>query len=487
MAAIDEQGRKQEKVSSDSKAVSRREFLKVAGVTGGVLGLGGGLGGLLAACGGEATTTTAAPPTTAGPGTTAAPVTTAAPGTTAGPATTVTTGAAPTASLKIGFVSPQTGGGAAFGEVDPYVIGLAEKAFEGGLDVGGTKYAVEILQRDGQTDPARGAEVTQKLIDEDKVDLILATSTPETCNPVSDAAEAGEVPHVVTNVPWQAWYFSRGAKPGAPSPFKYGFAFTFGAMDFFNAYMASWPQVQTNKKVAVMYPNDADGNSIRDAYVPEFAKNGYTVVDPGAYQDGTNDFSPQLAKFKAEGCEIFNAFPLSSDFAVFWRQAAQQNFKPKIAQIGKAGMFPSENEALGDIGLNLLTTFWWSPDFPYSSSLTGISSKDLGDGYTAATSKQWNQQLSTSMALFDVAAAAFKASGNPKDKQAVANALKTLKVDTPVGPVEWGKFDIANVTPIHVFDGQWVKGTTWPREWVCVDNSQDANVKVQAQLVPYAS
>lgn len=475
MAEIDEQGREQDKTSSSAKAVSRRDFLKIAGVAGGVLGLGGGLSGLIAACGGETTTTTAAPATTAPPATTEGPATTA-----------VTAGPTPTATLKIGFVSPQTGGGAAFGEVDPYVISLAQNAFAGGLDVGGTKYAIEILQRDGQTNPARGAEVTQKLIDEDKVDLILATSTPETCNPVSDAAEAGEVPHVVTDVPWEPWYFGRGAKPGEPSPFKYGFAFTFGSMNFFNPYMATWPQVPNNKKVAVMYPNDADGNAIRAAYVPEFEKNGYVVVDPGAYPDGTNDFSPQIAQFKAEGCEIFNTFPLPSDFAVFWLQAAQQNFKPKIAQIGKAGMFPSENEALGDIGLNLLTTFWWSPDFPYSSSLTGLTSRELGDGYEAATGKQWNQQLSLSLGLFDVAAAAWKASGNPKDKQAVIDALKTLKVDTPVGPIEWGKFAIANVVPVNCFDGQWVKGTKWPREWICVDNSSDPNVKVQAKLLPYA-
>ena len=43
------------------KAVSRREFLKIAGIAGATIGVGAGLGGLVAACGGteETTTTTA--------------------------------------------------------------------------------------------------------------------------------------------------------------------------------------------------------------------------------------------------------------------------------------------------------------------------------------------------------------------------------------------------------------------------------------------
>ena len=57
---------------SVEKAVSRRQFLKIAGVTGASIGVAGGLGGLMAACGGETTTTTAGPATTAGVTTTAA-------------------------------------------------------------------------------------------------------------------------------------------------------------------------------------------------------------------------------------------------------------------------------------------------------------------------------------------------------------------------------------------------------------------------------
>ena len=390
-------------------------------------------------------------------------------------------------ALKIGFVSPRTGPAAGFGEPDAYVLSLAKKSLTS-LTVNGTEYAVTILDRDSQSNPQRSAQVANDLINSDQVDLMLTTSTPETVNPVSDACEAAGVPCVSTVVPWEAWYFGRGAKPEDKNAYKFTYHFCFGVEQFHNMYTHEWPQVPTNKKVRVMWPNDSDGNAIRAALGPLLKQSGYTIVDPGAYTDGTNDFSAQIAKFKAENCEIFNAFPIPPDFATFWRQAAQQGYKPKIAQIAKTGLFPSQVEALGPIGIGLAGGAYWTPTFPYKSSLTGIDSKTLGDGYQA-TGKQWNQQLGPSLALFDVAAAALKAAGNPKDKAGVANAVKTLSVDTPIGKLEWGKGPNANVVATPILGGQWLKSTDpkYKVDFVLVENSSDPNVPVAAKLQPYTA
>src|SRR5579885_2432038 len=81
--------------------------------------------------------------------------------------------------LKIGFVSPRTGPLGGFGEGDPYVLSLARKALADGMTVGGKKYKVEIIDRDSQSDPARASQLAKALINTDKVDLMLVTSTPE--------------------------------------------------------------------------------------------------------------------------------------------------------------------------------------------------------------------------------------------------------------------------------------------------------------------
>ena len=76
MADKPEEQRDQSDSKLTTKPVSRRDFLKIAGIAGATIGMGAGLGGVLAACGGdEETTTTAAGETT----TTAAAETTTTP------------------------------------------------------------------------------------------------------------------------------------------------------------------------------------------------------------------------------------------------------------------------------------------------------------------------------------------------------------------------------------------------------------------------
>src|ERR1700693_2332663 len=381
----------------------------------------------------------------------------------------------PSGSIKIGYVSPITGATSGFGEPDPYVIGLAKKAFQSGLSIGGTNYSVEIITRDSQSTPAGSAQVANDLISRQNVDLMLATSTPDTVHPVSDAAEAAGVPCISTVVPWEAWYLGRGGKIGQPSPFKYTYHYCFRVEQFFNAYTHLWPQVPTNKKVGVMWPNDADGNAIRGALGPALKGAGYTIVDPGPYEDGTNDYTAQIQRFIREDCQIFNTFPIPPDFATFWRQAAQQGYTHhvKIGQIAKTGLFPSQVTALGPIGNGLASGVYWAPTWPYKSPLTGISNKDLAGGYESSSSKQWNQQLGPSLALFDVAEAVPKASGNPKDKARVAGAMNTLAVDTPVGHLDWSKpatlagAAVPNVVSAPIIGGQWQQNVSqWAIDFV---------------------
>ena len=54
------------------------------------------------------------------------------------------------------------------------------------------------------------AQVAAELINQSQVDIILATSTPDTTNPVSDQCESAQVPCVATICPWEIWFYPRG-------------------------------------------------------------------------------------------------------------------------------------------------------------------------------------------------------------------------------------------------------------------------------------
>ena len=169
--------------------------------------------------------------------------------------------------------------------------------------------------------------------------------------------------------------------PAQPSPFKWTYHFCFGVDEFVECLrLAMERRCRPTRRSACCIPTTPTATRSAQHLAPALAKAGYTIVDPGGYEDGTTDYSAQIAKFKAEQCEIFNTFPIPPDFATFWRQAAQQGYTKmvKIAQIAKTGLFPSQIEALGSLGYNLAGACYWHPAFPYRSSLTGVSSKAAG-------------------------------------------------------------------------------------------------------------
>ena len=336
----------------------------------------------------------------------------------------------------------------------------------------------------------RAASVAKELINSDKVDLVLSTSTPETVNPVADACEAAGVPALSTTAPWEAFYFGRGAKPGEPSPFKWTYHFCFGVGNFATLYADQWSKVPTNKRVGMLLPADADGNAIRGLLIPALQKAGFTVVDAGPYQNGIADFSAQIQKFRGEGVEIFNTFPFPPDFAVFWRQAAQRGLarQLKIVQLAKAGLFSAEMDALGPLARGLAAGAYWHPAFPFRSPATGQDGRQLADGWEKARNKGWTQQIGATASLFDAGLAALRACPDPKDRAALAKSLATLKTETAVGLVDFTAGPVPNCTTTGLVGVQWMPSPAGAKnrfEPMIVANADNPRVPVSMQMTPY--
>jgi len=386
-------------------------------------------------------------------------------------------------TAKIGFVSPQTGPLAPFGEADKWVIEQMKAAFKDGLAIAGKKHEVQIVLKDSQSNPNRAGEVANDLILKDKVALVLTAGTPETANPVSDACELNEVPCVSSVVPWQPWFFGRKGDPAK------GFNFTYhmfwGLEDVIANYTNGWKSVATDKKVGGLFPNDGDGNAWGDkelGFPKPLAAMGYTLTDPGRFQNGTQDFSAQIAAFKKDGVEIVTGVVIPPDAKTFLTQAAQQGFKPKVITLGKALLFPGAIEALGEQGYGLSTEVWWSPSHPFTSSLTKQSAKALADAYEASTKKQWTQPIGFAHALFEVAADALKRSKGVSAKD-VRDAVVATNLATVVGPVKWGgagPFKNVSKTPLVL--GQWNKGTKYKVELSIVNNEAAKNIPTSGAL-----
>ena len=401
-------------------------------------------------------------------------------------------------TIKLGYVSPQTGPLAAFAEADNFIIANFKEATKEGLRIGNATYRVDVVVRDSQSNPNRAAEVAKELIVRDKIDLMLVASTPETTNPVSTQCEIEEVPCISSVAPWQPWFIGRQANPagGPPAwkPFSYTYHFFWGLEDVIAVFTNMWAQLQTNKSVGGLFPNDGDGNAWGDKQVgfpPVLEKQGYRLTDPGRYQNLTDNFSAQIAAFKGANCEIITGVVLPPDFTTFWKQALQQGFKPKIASIGKAILFPVAVEALGRDGNNLSCEVWWSPSHPFKSSLTGMTAQALAGAYESATRKQWTQPIGFVHALFELAVDVAKRSGDVGDNKGMVKAIAATKLNTVVGPIAWdGKnlppFAQKNIAKTPLVGGQWRLRDGNKYDIVITDNKTAPEIPVGGKMEPIA-
>jgi branched-chain amino acid transport system substrate-binding protein len=394
-------------------------------------------------------------------------------------------------TLKLGYVTPRTGPLAPFGEADQFVLGAMREALADGITIGGATYAIEIVDKNSESSSDRASEVAQELIVDDGVDLVLVSSTPDTTNPVADQCEANGVPCISTVAPWQPYYIGRGGDPAEPdeAAFQYTYHFFWGLEDVIAVFLAMWGQVETNMTVAGLFPNDPDGNAWGDAelgFPPPLGEAGYSIVDPGRYTNGTADFSAQIGEFRSGGCELLTGVPIPPDFTTFWNQAAQQGFRPKVASVGKALLFPSAIEALGDSGIGLSSEVWWSPNHPFTSSLTDQSAGDLATAYSEDTGQQWTQPIGFAHALFEVAVDVLTRSEDPKDPDKVVEAIKATQLDTVVGNVDWSAGPVPNVAKTKLVGGQWRQGSDYPYELAIVANDDLADVPTAGSLEPIA-
>ena len=375
----------------EERTVSRREFLKIAGVAGATIGVAGGLGGLVAACGGTEETTT-----TAGPTTTAGVTTTAGPTTTAGATTTVSAGAEEGRPIKLGVVSPKTGNFSVFAISDDWWIARVNEIMKDGIITGdGKKRMIELIVKDSQSDSNRASQVAGDLVTNDKVDMLLASGTPDTANPTADQGEALGCPTLLSFAPWQALFFGADGKP---KEFKWVYGNMLGSeqtiASFTDAFDDQRRRDQQEGRDALPERRRLHRSGWTPSAAPKvFAEKGYTLVVPDPYAVPAEDFTSQITKFKSEGCEIICGTNDPPWFSNFLTQSLQQGYQPKFISSGKALIFPQAVMGYPNQGVGLIGEAAWHPSWKIKDTLSDLDSEGLAADYEAKTGEQWTAAI----------------------------------------------------------------------------------------------
>ena len=296
-----------------------------------------------------------------------------------------------TKDITIGWIHPLTGALAGFGAPDNWVISKIKQTtpYKSGFKIGSKTYSVTIKSYDTQSSPTRAGDLAKTAILNDGVDLLLASSTPETVNAVASQAESLHTPLICANIPWESWYVNLGGNPQKPTlkP-KYTVMYFLGAEHLVKAFIPMWDrihaQLHTDKVVAAAFPNDSDGNAFRAVFPPIAEAAGYKFEMSSPYPDGTTNYSSMISQFKSAGADFFTNVPLPPDFATMWKQSVQQGFKPKLATVAKVLLFPPDAYALGHLVDNVATDAWWAPSLPWKSSFTGETCQQMASEFEAS-------------------------------------------------------------------------------------------------------
>jgi branched-chain amino acid transport system substrate-binding protein len=422
-------------------------------------------------------------------------------------------------TIKIGYVSPQTGALSDFAGPDKYVLASIRSTptFKRGITIGGTKYKFDIIVKDTQSQSNVAVQVTQQLIAAG-VDLVLTTSAPETTIPVATTCEQAHVPCLSTVVPWESFWggfsgtsITAEGGAGGKGP-KYNAMFFFGIPQFVGCFVPMIKRIQSkvkcNSTFAEMFPNDADGNAFGAAWGPTvnaiYPNEFSFYTGQNGYADLSSNYSTMIEAFKSNGpsgaqCDLFINCPLPPDFQTFWTQARQMDWTPVIATVAKVMLFPSDAYALGSLSNNIATDAWFTPYTHYKSSLTGQTATKFVDTYQSQYKTQWVQSMGSSYSLFEVAIEALKMVKNPHDRADLGAALQEVKYTGMCGPINMNLKSsnpmlaspakgIGIIAPVGV---QWKPGSTnlvggkkYAWSPVVVDNSLNKDVRVNGSLEP---
>jgi branched-chain amino acid transport system substrate-binding protein len=348
-----------------------------------------------------------------------------------------TRAAAPPTKVSIGATLPLTGAEARVGGFvkEGYELAVEEANKRGGLSVGGKKLPVQLTILDDTTSQSTAVSLADRLVNSDKVDVLLGTYSSHLVEAQSTIGEQNRIPYV-------------NGGGGATKIYKRGFKYLFGVIspvELLGTTLMAWIDVQQRAgklpkpaKIALLWENTAHGKDFKKGVSDFVAGSGgaYSIdVDESFPLDG-KDFGALLGKVKAAGVDLFLADAHLPDYITMHRQYVAAGMCHKVVSYGARGSEKGAIEALGQENVNFVVSgVWWSAELAKKSSQARAFVEAFKARY-AGRAPEWFQALG-----YESARAVFAAieQAGTLDREAVRAKLASLKMDSllPSGTLDF--------------------------------------------------
>lgn len=235
----------------------------------------------------------------------------------------------------------------------------------GGITAGGKNYQVKIVYYDDESEPVRGAKLTEKLITQNKVDFLFGPFS----SAITFATTAiGEKYKKITIAP----------EANATKVYERGYKYVFSVLPPAPmlmvpiAYMAEELEPKP-KTVAVISANDLFPLSCAEGFRDKCKELGFEIVLFEKYPAGATDISTLLTKVKDLNPDILGVAGYTADALMVMRQCKELNINPKMYAFSVGVMIPGFIEELGADSEYAFEGEWWLPNMKTKDKVFGTT------------------------------------------------------------------------------------------------------------------
>ncbi|MEO3388637.1 ABC transporter substrate-binding protein [Mesorhizobium sp. CAU 1741] len=343
-------------------------------------------------------------------------------------------------TVTIGIVTAETGPLAAPGKFQMNGFNLAVETIneQGGFEVDGTTYKLELQVYDTRCNAAEGASAMQRLATVDQVPIVLG----ELCSPVAAAeapiAQDMQVPLIIT-VPTASNLTEQD------NPYFFRINAHNGQL---NRALADYVQTIDAEPLAfIAWNNDAGRGGVNgmQALLPEDYEIGYV----GYFNVGEVDFSNHVTNIRNSGAKSVMLLMDEEPGALAIRQLRDAGLDVQL--IGTLAM--GSNRFLDRLNADYLNGMVQYNSFPPNAPLERI--KAFSDAYSAKFGEESHGFAAQSYDAVFAAVEAMKAAGTTTDGAAVRDALAELSFEGVIGPIS---FDEQGQASPPVYMTEWCEG-----------------------------
>jgi len=340
---------------------------------------------------------------------------------------------------------------------DGYQFAIDKINEMGGIKVGGKTYKVELKYYDDETKPERTAQLIEKLINEDKVNLILGPYGSSPTGTAAPICERYKIPMVEANGAAEA-IFSKG--------YKYSFMILSPAKNYLRGVLDTILKKDPSAKtMAILGENEAFSKDVAAGAVVYAREKGIEVIYDELYPTNAQDVSALLTAIKARTPDIMLGSGHLQDSLLIVKQAKDLGVSPKAMGFSVGPSSPEFKANLGKAADYIFGATQWTEALKYDGEDPWKTPKAFGDAFRAKMPayKVIPYQIAESAVAVIAYQKAIEKAGTI-DPTKVRDALATLDMMTFYGKI---KFDSRGVNIYKAMaaeqyhpDGN--KYTVWP-------------------------